>query len=188
MSTPTFPVDYDEIRKTLVSTVTAVTKIPCIMDEPEIQNAPRPANPYFSFKITNPGGKNGDDTLQQIGSAGVLNIGGQRKMTVSFKSYGKTHEEAYKYMALWQASLEAPTVQQVLRAKGIAVWLNGSVVDLSQLLNTGYEGRAQLDVQFGIVSNLTDNPGYIEEVGVSGTVKSGTGSSTTAFNVPESEE
>jgi hypothetical protein len=180
----TFPIDYNAVRKALIATVTTVTKLICITEEPEVQNAPRPTNPYMSFKITTPGAKSGDDSVQWI-SGSKFNVGGQREMTVSFHCYGTSHEEAYNYMTLWQGSLELKTIQQLLRKSGIAVWIIGAVADLSQLLNTGYEGRSQMDVQFGLASNLTDDPGEIDTVGIQGTVETDSGTVSVDFTVPE---
>jgi hypothetical protein len=172
---PTLPNDFTALRKALIDTVQLVTGLLCVYAEPESPDSPRPNLPYFTVKIIGPANKFGDDSTQTVpDNAGnptdVWNTGGQRRMDVDFNSYGNSHEEAYNYMSLWQASLELETTQQTLRAAGIAVWLNGSVADLSALLNTGFEGRAQMHVQFGIAFNLTANLGEIDTVPVVGTV------------------
>lgn len=172
------PVDFNAIRVALVRQVETVTKATCIVAEPETQNAPRPCKPYFTMKMTGPAGKSGDDSAEQIKDnlgvpTTVWNRGGQRKLSVDFNCYGTTHEEAYNLLTLWQGALELETVQAALYASGIAVWLNGSVNDLSQLLNTAFEGRAQMQVDFGIASNLTEDLSSIDTVNVSGTVTDG---------------
>ncbi len=169
------PIDYNAIRASVVAAVKLSTGLTCIVEEPNVQGAPRPALPYFSMKITTPGAKNGDDALYNIpnGSGqGTDNWGrgGNRKMSVSFSCYALIPEDAYSYMALWQASLELEAVQSLLSKATIAVWLIGNVADLSKLLNTGYEGRSQMDVQFGVSSNITQRLDEIDTATVTGNV------------------
>jgi hypothetical protein len=178
MSVKTLPLDFNKIRKAIANEVERATGLQCILLEPETQKADRPCKPYFTMKFTGPAGKQGDDSRQNVRDnlghpTTIVNIGGQRKVTVSFQSYGNSHEEAYNFMALWQSSLELEGVQADLRASGIAVWLNGSVADLSALLQTGYEGRAQMDVEFGVAANLTEDQGAIETINIQGNIDTG---------------
>jgi hypothetical protein len=170
MTNPTFPVDYNAIRKAIANEIMASCQLDSnnvILEEPEVQNVPRPKRPYMSFKITSPGVKSGDDSFDHD-SGSKWNVGGQRKMNISFNCYGKSHEEAYNYMSLWQAMLGTEPVMGRLRRAGIAVWIIGELADLSLLLNTGYEGRSHLDVSFGIASNILSDFGLIESVEVDG--------------------
>jgi hypothetical protein len=173
--TKIFPVKFDDIRVALVDQVQLATELTCILAEPESQNYPRPAKPYFTLKFTGPAGKSGDDSATNVPNnlgqpTTVWNRGGQRKVMVDFNCYATSHEQAYNYMTLWQAALEQETVQANLRLAGIAVWLNGSVTDLSALLNTGYEGRAHMEVKFGVAANLTEDLGAIEHITIVGEI------------------
>jgi hypothetical protein len=177
MSVPKFPINYDKLRKALVDEVQKITHLTCIVAEPESQNWPRPPKPYFTVKMVSPAIKQGDDSAENVlddmgASTEVWNRGGQRKLVVDFNCYAKSHEQAYDYASLWQSSLELETVQADLRRSGIAVWLATNVADLSALLNTGYEGRAHLQVEFGIASNLTEDLGSIETINVDGVTTS----------------
>lgn len=173
-----FPIDYNAIRLAFVNTIMLTCNMDqnhVIIEEPETQNWPRPPKPYFSMKITTPAARFGDDTILNVNDAmgnpsTIWNSGGPRKMTVSFHCYGNTHEEAYNYMSLWQASLDLQNIQGILRETGIAVWIIGTVADLSSLLNTGYEGRAHMDCTFGLAFNLESDLGAIETVPVQGAV------------------
>lgn len=166
---PPVPVDYNLIRRTIADELKRVTYTIPVLEEATVQDAPRPRLPYFSFKITTPGAKSGDDSQYHVEGT-IFGRGGNRKMTVSFHCYAQEQETAYNLMALWQGSLELFETQSNLKAAGIAVWLIGNVADLSQLLNTGYEGRSQMDVQFGISSNLTEDLLSIDTIEVEGTV------------------
>lgn len=174
----TFPLDYNAIRAAIAREIMKVTQLSnnqVLLAEPEVQNEPRPQKPYFSFKITTPGSRYGDDSKDNvkdsIGNATpVFNSGGPRKMTVAFDCYGNSHEEAYNYMTLLQCSLDLANIQQDLYRSGIAVWIIGTVADLSALLNTGYEGRAHMDVQFGLAANIQSDLGYMDTVTADGAI------------------
>lgn len=182
---PTFPNDFNVIRAAFARELIKVTLLSqnqVFLAENEAPNQPRPPKPYFTFKITTPAFKYGDDSKDYVGND-VWNSGGPRKMTVAFDCYGNTHEEAYNYMSLWNASLDLENIQADLREYGIAVWIIGTVADLSQLLNTGYEGRAHMECDFGIAFNLQSNLGEIDSVTVNGTVATDQGTVTTSQTV-----
>lgn len=105
-------------------------------------------------------------------------------MSISFHCYAAQPEDAYNLMATWQAELDEPTTQEVLRRALIAVWTIGGVADLSQLLNTGYEARSQMDVQFGVASNLEKDLGSIEHIEIAGDVDTNQGHVQTNFEIP----
>ena len=168
-------VDYNAIRKAIANLVEVVTGLTCIYNEPEVPNEPRPPKPYVGFKFLSPGVKQGDDAATQVSGTTTWNRGGQRKLVTDFNFYGQTHEQSYIYAAGFQAALETEAVQAAFRASGIAVWLNGSIIDLSTLLNTGFEGRCHMSVDFGIASNITEDMGAIQTVNLSGQTESDQG-------------
>jgi hypothetical protein len=182
-------VDYNAFRKALVKEIQLVTGLDqfhVILEEPETQDAPRPTKPYMSFKVTTVGVKQGDDDKRLIYDTtqnppvptNQWNSGGQRRITVGFNAYGRTHEEAYNYMEVWRSALDLDTVQQDLRSaqpQSIAVVLMETIADVSQLLNTGYEGRAHLDVIFGVAANLVETLGEMDTAPIAGTVETDSG-------------
>lgn len=182
--------DFNAIRIAFVRCMQGVLPkvqnkpMPVLYAEPETQNTPRPANPYMTLKFTTPSAKSGDDTKSWVKDSHgnpttVVNSGGVRQMTVDFDSYGNSHEEAYNIMAIWQTALDLWDVQATLREAGVAVWIIGTVADLSQLLNTAYEGRAHMTCTFGIAMNLQSDQGEIDSVEVTGTVKTDQGETVT---------
>lgn len=187
MSDPTLPLDYNKVRQAIAREIIKVTGLDpnkVIYLEPEQVNQPRPPKPYFGFKFTSPAQKIGDDDKRNVLDANGNPTtqwvsGGVRKLTVSFECFGTSHEEAYNYMGLWQTSLDMENVQADLRTYGLAVWQIGNVADLSALLNTGYEGRAQMDCFFGIAMNLVSDLGSMETVEVKGTINTNQGTVTT---------
>lgn len=172
MSVRRVPHKFSDTITAIVRVVKDVTGVECILQEQGGQNVPRPDLPYFAFKVTSPAIHYGDDHQEHEGDAAstLYNRGGPRRMACSFHCYGRSKEEAYELMSLWQLSLNQKTTQEALRKSGMAVWLIGNVADLTQLLQTGFEARSQMDVSFGIAFNLTEDLGRIENTKVIGTV------------------
>lgn len=176
-------VDFNLIRTAFINALQYACGLDqnhTITEEGEEPNTPRPGLPYMGMKIITPGARFGDDDKTNVPDADgkgttVWNTGGPRKMTVSFDAYGNSHEEAYNLMSLWQTALDEENTQALLRETGIAVWIIGTVADLSQLLNTGYEGRAHMDCQFGLAMNLTSDLGAMETAVVHGSINTGQG-------------
>lgn len=177
------PISYALIRKTIVAQITRITGILCIRNEPVVSDAPRPKLPYFAYKITTPGMAMGEASFDHV-SGETFNYGQQFKIVVSVNLYAQDQDQAYDLMFLLQQSLNLQTVMEEFRKAGMAIWDFGNVVDLSILLNTGYEARTQLDVHFGIASNLTDDEGTIDTAQVEGTVDTEAGTEIIDFNVP----
>lgn len=166
-------IDFANIRKGIVRAVELVTERTCIQSMPDVQNAPRPELPYFTFNMTTPAAKEGDDHDTYIGDGTTTtrNRGGQRRMVVSFNCFARDTDESLTLMSTLQGSFDLRSVQAELRKYGIAVWTIGSVADLTTLLQTGYEARTQMDVNFGVASNLVEDLGTVEEVQGEGTVE-----------------
>lgn len=169
---PRFAIDYDALRVALVAAVRAATGLEqnhVIVAEPEQPGAPRPAAPFATLKIISGARAFGDDGAEQLSDT-LWRFRGPRAMVVSFQFFGRSHEEALAYAAHWQAALGLPTIQARLAQGGLAVWNQGAVADISALMQTGYEGRASIDVTFGIASTLEVDLGTIETAPVTATV------------------
>lgn len=172
--------DYDRVRVSLVEAVCEGCELDedhVITLEAEQPGAPRPSLPYVGLKIIIPGGRIGGDGVQVLrtdpdGSM-LVSYSGSRRMTVSFHAFGASHEQAYGIMATWQAALQTDAVRDILGGANVAVWKPGDVRDLSALLTTGFEGRAQMDVTFGVLSQLTQRVTTIRAVDIRGNVETG---------------
>ena len=172
MPTPLFPIDYNAVRVALVRAVELVTQLDqnhVVTSEPEEADAPRPSNPYATIKILSPGIRYGWDWLEDLGN-GSYNLSGPRGILVSFNLYGRSHEEAYNYAALLSSAFRSEDVAGYLAQAGLSVWNIGAVTDISELLNTGYEGRANITCTFGTTSVYAQSPGYVQTVVVDGSV------------------
>ena len=175
------PLDYDAQRRALVSAVALGTGLPpgqVIIMEGETMGLPRPRAPYVGIQVMAASVKMGFDWCTPVVDApgdptGLHRFEGPRSLSVSFDSFGRTHEEAYGVMAAFQAALEYPPVADLLAGAGLAVWDIGAVGDISDELATTYEGRANLEVTFGANASTVIDLGRIDMVPVSGTVSPG---------------
>jgi hypothetical protein len=173
---PTFPIDYDAMRRAIVRAIQAATGLEqngVIMEQPESPGIPRPPRPFISFGFLVPAARTGGDSIDgNVG--GLWNLGGQRTITLSINSYGRSHEEAYGYLSLLAARLDGdPAVYGILQAAGMAVFLPGQIQDLSAIVGVDYEGRAQMDCTLGVASNILIDQGSITSAPVAGAVDSG---------------
>lgn len=145
--------------------------IPAIVEKP---NVPRPKPPYLSVNIVTPITKVGSrDSVENISNSS-FNIGGQRRFTLGVKSYVDPKDQSFfdaqDLLIKLQDSLEDPTKRLPLTEAGLAVFFANDILDVTELLETGFEPRAQLDVEMGIASNRTTDLGAIETVKITPTV------------------
>lgn len=172
MATYALPIDFDAVRIALVRAVSVGTGLPesqVIMLEGEGLDAPRPKSPYFGILITTPSIKAGFDWMvpvpdEQGQPTGLFYYRGPRTMNVSFDCFARTHELAYGLMSAWQSALDQGPTLDALDFGGMSVADIGAVADLSALLNTSFEGRAHLDVSFGLMASVAVNVGQIATV------------------------
>lgn len=79
-----------------------------------------------------------------------LRVEGQRQVTVSVQVWGAStvgDASAMDVVAALKGGLSLPSVRRALRAAGVAVFDTGVARNLSELLATQFEGRAQFDVK-----------------------------------------
>lgn len=170
--TAPFAVDYDAVRVAFINAMRNALQLgqqQVIMEQPEVANSPRPRLPYLGILNGTPSQRYGwdvhDVAQTSTDAAGspvfTSTTTGPRSTTITFTSYAETHEESYGLMATWQAHLDTVDVQAYLRQHAIAVWTIGDVEDVSALLNTGYEGRAQMVCIFGVLSSIKTTSGSV---------------------------
>ena len=144
---------YDWIVSRVKSTVTVIF---------EKENAPRPRTPYISINFITGPIKIGHDEIRHDISD-TYNHVGQRELTASIKSYGTTYLQE---MTDLQASLNLRSVHDLFRSKDISFLRAEDISDISTEIETGFENRANLDVTFGLRTNLSEDIGFIESVEV----------------------
>ncbi len=134
------------------------------------QNSPRPQKPYATIQLQSLS-MMGQDELRSIDDSGIATIGGQRKMTIDLNIYGP---DALGLMHQAQSSLSKQSVLDAFYESEIAIWNVGDAKDLTALLETNWEERAQMDVFIGFANNINDDLGIIEKVDLSGQINNTT--------------
>lgn len=175
-------VDKDIIQPVILWIKREFPSIPVIIDR---QNVPRPKLPYFALLITTPIQKVGSrDSMKHVDDTKWI-IGGQRRFTLSVRSYVNTKDKNFfqsqDLLVKLQDSLEDETRRIDLTTAGLAVWFSTDILDITELLETGFEARAQFDIEFGIASNRETDLGKIDKVKIQGTVN---GEEQDEFQVP----
>lgn len=148
---------------------------PVIWDKP---NVPRPCEPYVTLNLIIPSLKTGHDSWRYL-SGDDYCIGGQRTLTLSVIAYGPDIKDqvpqgilsAQQIIMDLRDSLENPLVLLELRRNGLAVHNEPVVNDISALLETGFQDRANMDIVLGFAHNQTVPVGIIEKVEGEGTIE-----------------
>ena len=168
---PSVKVKVDILPPVIKWINTEFVGIPVIADRP---NVPRPGLPYFALLMTTPILKVGSrDNIEHVSDT-KWNIGGQRRFTLSVRAYvspeAKQFFDAQDMLTQLQDSLEDDVRREELTKAGLAVWFSNDILDITELLETGFEPRAQLDIEMGIASNRDAELGAIEKVKIEATV------------------
>ncbi len=176
-----------EIDKDIIQPVIAWIKsehpgLPVIIDRP---NVLRPELPYFSLLLITPIQKRGSRDSMMHQNDSKWTIGGQRAFTLAVRSYAKAKNknffEPQDLLAKLQDSVEDDTRREDLTKAGLAVSFSSDILDITELLETGFEPRAQLDIGFLIASNRDAELGAIEMVKIEGTFD---GDTEPEFDIP----
>jgi len=110
-----------------------------------------------------------------LGHEVEIEASGLREMTVSCQTYVAKPDSrdptknAKHLMSLAQSALGLPSVLAALRTAGVSVVDTGPVQNVDALLEDAYEARCNMDVRFGLASNVAEYLGYIKTVEVSST-------------------
>lgn len=167
------PIDYVGLRTALISTIRAATGLgqnQVVMAEPEAPGGIRPLRPFVTLKVTNAAMAFGYDSIESIPNTPNFKVSGPRRINVDVNAIGNSHEDAYSIMALLQATFRQHIMLDILTLAGVTVWDTGPVNDLSFLMSTGYEGRAQMELMLCMTSSMTVNIGQISSVNALGNI------------------
>ena len=153
-------INYTLVKQTLYTWATSQVPVgmPVIFYEP---NAPRPNQAYVSLYLSNTTQVNQDWTADETDANGIVDMKGDRQFTLQIQAYG---DEALNVLENLRTSLQKQTVLDILRAGGIVFYISLGINDITSLVDSQFERRAQMDVTLGIGQTYTDNPGYFDEV------------------------
>lgn len=132
--------------------------MPVIFYEP---NAPRPAVAYVTLYLNSIVSVGQDWSDDDADNSGVINMKGDRQFTLQVQAYGG---DPLTVMENLRTSLQKQSVLDTLRAGGIAFYQSIAIADITELVDSQFERRAQLDILFGIGQIYTDAPGFFDTI------------------------
>lgn len=132
------------------------------------KDGPRPNPPYVTIKVISGPRPRGFDELRREAGTSNFTVSGMRQYTLSIQGFGMGIRDELSDLV---SKMDDPYAS--IERKGIGIVDRGDVVDISDLMETGYERRAQLDVIFNAAKNLPSSIKPIERASISGTLKEG---------------
>jgi hypothetical protein len=134
------------------------------------QNGPRPLVPFIEINprlaIARVGSH--DEETMNAANADQLDRKAQRRVTVSCHAFGP---DAFALLEAMQAFCDTEAGHVLFDVAGLAVADFGSVNDLTELLETQFEERAQFDLIFALAAVSSEKVGAITSVGLAGTIQ-----------------
>ena len=132
------------------------------------QDGQQPAEPYATLLIAGIARRGAADERRGPDTDGLVKLTGTRRLAVSVNVFGpqavRMAEHAIAYLGL-------STVTAALRADGVVVYRSEDVQDLTGILDTGFQGRAQFDLAVGVVSELVETIDVIDGAVIGETVR-----------------
>lgn len=147
------------------------------------QNKPQPDAPYVTLNIISGPTKLGmDDDMVWDSTASEFILAGQRQFTLSIQAYGN---DSISAMSDLLSSIDIPSIHTDLSNAKLAIANTPSILDLTAMLETTFEDRRGMDVQFYTVDNTSITLSSIERVEIEGTLTTPAGSTIISnFTVP----
>lgn len=135
------------------------------------ESGPKMQKPFVSLNLVGPYKIGTNDNLGVPVGATELTISGQRKFTVSVNVYGNA--SMLQAASDLQTSLDLPGEIETLNAANIGIGETRNVIDLTQLLDTKYEYRAQFDFDIFTGSALSAPVETIEQAPIENKILEG---------------
>lgn len=130
------------------------------------QNAPRPALPYWTLRLSSRRSIGWDDYGQGVDTLGTETIGGVREETLEVQCLGA---DAFDKVCAVRDALAKRTVQAAWYATGLAIFDRGNVLNVPYKMdNEQLEPRGVMDLILRYAVITTDVVGAIETVNTTG--------------------
>ena len=166
---------FNEIRETFLEFLQEQGDVPVVMAE---HSDPRPDEAHISFKLlTNLIKLGSKDESIADKTTGKVTLRAHREFTIAIEAVGKPVgpdddlEDMVRATDLLDAvhmSLDMASVRSKFDEIGLAIVNEGSVTDISQIMDTETEPRALLEIVCRARFDLIDEPGYFDKMQVSG--------------------
>lgn len=137
------------------------------------QNSPRPAMPYVILQILSMV-RMGGDYISKPDALGKGKIIANQYLNLNVSCfYGSdgSRIDAINVLDNLRLSLKKEAVIKYLNDNNISVTKEvSSILNLPEVIATGFEQRATMDIQFGVATYIEDDLGLIETINGAGTV------------------
>ena len=145
-----FPLDYTIIRSDALVGSGAI----------------KPNGKFITLKlIAGPNDQTNDEMYFFPDNENFMRMRTAKNFTMSFNFY---REDALDSINLFRLRLFDPEIVDLLKENGkISVSSRGGVVDLSNMLETGYDRRYQIDIGFAVGMEYVTTIGWVEKVDAS---------------------
>ena len=152
-------IDFPTLRTDLYDWATAVAPmgVRVIWYRP---NAPRPDLPYVTLSMLS-FSQVGWDYIPRPDTNGDAELTGDREFTLQMQAFG---DNAFGILEDIRTSLQKPSVLDTLRDDGIVFVNQNEITNVTALLDTEWEPRASMDIQFRVAQTAEDDLGKIETV------------------------
>jgi hypothetical protein len=139
---------------------------------PQAGTFPMPAKPFVTLRLISTDNAQGAvsgtmDELRSTADPLVWQFVHQRRHVLSVNAYSNATQQdgsAFDILSKINRRLQLASVQAALLAAGLRLWQTSAVRDLSAMLDTRGEGRAQCDYALATQDTTADAIGYIETV------------------------
>jgi hypothetical protein len=157
-------IDFTVVKASLHGWITSILPLnmPVIFYHP---NAPRPKHPYVTLYISTVVSVGQDWSANTAHDDGTVDMKGDRQFTLQIQAYGG---DPLTLLENVRTSLQKQSVLDILRANGIAFYEALSIEDLTDLVDSEFEKRAQLEVLMGMGQIYIDDPQYFNIVEAEG--------------------
>lgn len=132
------------------------------------QNAPRMELPCIGLLITSVVQIGYDELIPPKNELGNLILCGPREFTLGLYAFG---DGCLNNLEKLRTSLQKPTVKEAFNLNKLVYVRHFGINNVTEVINTGFEERANMDVLFRTVSSVADDIGIIEHVEMTGTYK-----------------
>ncbi len=154
-------IDFDRIKVSLQEWIVRSS----ILEDSKVvfseQSSPRPNKPYMTMKVSSIVDIGQDDARLPIDDEGNAEFIGNKEFTLSIQSFG---DSALSMLSTIRDSLNSPDELQRLRDEGVIFVDQLLFDDISDLLETIWEERGQLDLLLRATSISSHQVGIIERV------------------------
>lgn len=152
--------DVAAIKKTLYDWAVRVTGGTAIH---EYGDGPKPGKPYVVMNLIGPQKPGFTDSVRGVDTGDLdFEQSGDRSLNVSVNVYDDT--DAITWAAALQSSLDNPVEIETFSKAGIGLGDAGDVNDLTEILETKFERRAQFDFTIFVVEVIPFQNDIVETV------------------------